>query len=119
MVRGSTLALGVLAAAGVLAASPVSASADARGGGSSGDTRPLAAHTQYFSAWVSMPAGINRQVSVACPAGQVPTGGGGQTQGTHTYLTDSYAQGGSWTVKATNTGTVAESMRAFVVCTTP
>jgi hypothetical protein len=79
----------------------------------------LAAHPQFFGPFVTVPPGGNVVASVACPAGQVPTGGGGTTSAFKIFFTDSFASGGSWIVRGTNTNTVNESIRAFVICTTP
>ncbi|GHF82093.1 hypothetical protein GCM10018790_69780 [Kitasatospora xanthocidica] len=79
----------------------------------------LAAHAQVFGDWVVVPPGSNGVALVACPSGQVPTGGGGQTSGIKIFFTDSFPSGSYWFARGTNTNTVDESIRASAVCTTP
>jgi hypothetical protein len=66
--------------------------------------------------YVSVAPGANGIASVACPAGTVVTGGGGQTSAFRIFFTDSYRSGNSWIVRGTNTGTATESIRAVAVC---
>ncbi|MFG2226794.1 hypothetical protein [Streptomyces sp. NPDC048644] len=81
---------------------------------------PKAAHPQVFGAPVTIPSGDNLLASVACPAGTVPTGGGGVTQGFRVFLTDSFvASTGQWSVRGTNTDPNPQFLRAFAICTTP
>lgn len=129
MARTTTLALTALAAAGVLIGGTMTALAEDGSGGKKADVAAsakaaaspalLAAHPQFFGSFVTVPPGGNVAASVACPAGQVPTGGGGATSAFKIFFTDSFASGGTWFVRGTNTNTVNESIRAFVVCTTP
>ncbi|MFE7777945.1 hypothetical protein ACFU5O_29395 [Streptomyces sp. NPDC057445] len=129
MARTTALALSALAAVGLLVGGSAAALAEgdpdqkpgivAPAKPAAADTAPLAAHPQFFGAYVTVPPGQNRFASVACPFGQVATGGGGSTTAIRTYFTDSYAIGNAWVVRGTNTNTVDESIRAFVVCTTP
>ncbi|MBI0314325.1 hypothetical protein [Streptomyces javensis] len=129
MVRTTTLALAALAAAGVLIGGATTALADDGSGGKTADVTTsaktaaspslLAPHQQFFGPFVTVPPGGNGVASVACPAGQVPTGGGGTTSAFKIFFTDSFASGNTWTVRGTNTNTVNESIRAFVICTTP
>ncbi|UQI47032.1 hypothetical protein M1P56_23130 [Streptomyces sp. HU2014] len=83
------------------------------------DAEPLAAHGQFFGDFVTVEPNTNRSATVSCPTGQVPTGGGGTTSAIRIFFTDSFASGRSWVVRGTNTNSVNESIRAFVVCTTP
>ncbi|MFB8239600.1 hypothetical protein ACFC58_23900 [Kitasatospora purpeofusca] len=83
------------------------------------DASLLAAHNQITGAPVTVSPGGSNAALVACPSGQVPTGGGGQTSAFKIFFTDSYASGSYWVVRGTNTNTVNETIRAFVVCTTP
>lgn len=129
MNRTTSLALTALATAGILVSGATTATADdgpadkpgiaAPGQQTPATTSVLAAHPQIFGPFVTVPAGSNGLASVACPAGQVPTGGGGATSAFKIFFTDSFASGNSWFVRGTNTNTVPESIRAFVVCTTP
>jgi hypothetical protein len=127
--RTTSLALAALAGAGVLVSGATTATAD-----DSPANKPIiaapkqqppatasvhTAHPQFFGGFVTVPPGSNLTASVACPAGQVPTGGGGTTSAFKIFFTDSFASGNSWFVRGTNTNTVNESIRAFVVCTTP
>ena len=130
MTRATPLALTALAAAGVLVSGATTATADDGPADKPGiatlekqtpdtATSVLAAHSQFFGPFVAVPAGSNLTASVTCPAGQVPTGGGGATSAFKIFFTDSFASGSSWFVRGTNTNTVPESIRAFAVCTTP
>ncbi|MFH8476951.1 hypothetical protein [Streptomyces sp. NPDC018000] len=125
MVRTTTLTLTALTAAGVLIAGTTTALADDGSGGKKTDVTTsanpalLAAHQQIFGTAVTVPPGGNGLASATCPANQVPTGGGGTTSAFKIFFTDSYASGNSWIVRGTNTNTVNESIRAFVICTTP
>ncbi|MFI7101001.1 hypothetical protein ACIBK8_16710 [Streptomyces sp. NPDC050161] len=84
------------------------------------DAAPKAAHPQVFGPAVNIPPGGNLLASVACPAGTVPTGGGGVTQGQRVFFTDSFvASTGQWSVRGTNTDTTTQFLRAFAICTTP
>ena len=129
MTRTTSLALTALAAAGLLVSGATTASADDSPADKAAITAlqkqspaalsVMAAHPQFFGPFVTVPAGGNVAATVACPAGQVPTGGGGATSAFKIFFTDSFASGNSWVVRGTNTNTVPESIRAFVVCTTP
>ncbi|MEV6395500.1 hypothetical protein AB0M39_12105 [Streptomyces sp. NPDC051907] len=129
MARTVTLALSALAAVGVLVGGAVMAAANEGGDEKPGLVAPekpttadaglLAAHPQVSGPLVTVPPGQNRIASVACPSGQVPTGGGGTTSAIRTYFTDSFPSGNSWVVRGTNTNTMDESIRAYAVCTTP
>ncbi|GAA1392993.1 hypothetical protein GCM10009639_25440 [Kitasatospora putterlickiae] len=132
MSRTKPLVLTALAVLGVLAAS-TAAAADDRPADKPASVKPvatpsdpavadaslLAAHDQVTGDWVEVAPGANGIALVACPAGEVPTGGGGQTSAFRIFFTDSYASGEYWVVRGTNTGTSAESIRATAVCTTP
>ncbi|TVL91026.1 hypothetical protein [Streptomyces sp. SAJ15] len=78
-----------------------------------------AAHTQHIGDPVTVGAGQFRFAQVTCPAGTVPTGGGGSTSGTTLFFTDSYASGNLWLVGGKNTGTSDVVLRARAVCTVP
>jgi hypothetical protein len=67
-------------------------------------------------AFVAVAPGQNGIATVACPAGTLLTGGGGQTSGIKIFVTDSYQSGQTWTFRGTNTNTVSESIRASAVC---
>jgi hypothetical protein len=67
-------------------------------------------------AFVSVPPGGNGIASVACPAGKILTGGGGQTSGFRIFFTDSFQSGATWVIRGTNTSTAAESIRAVAIC---
>ncbi|MER7706674.1 hypothetical protein ABTX81_27725 [Kitasatospora sp. NPDC097605] len=133
MARTKPLLLTALALLGVLSAS-TAAAADDRPADKPASVKPaftapqaqaaadpalLAAHDQVVGDWVDVAPGGNGLAYVACPAGEVPTGGGGQTSAFRIFFTDSYPSGGYWVVRGTNTGTATESIRATAVCTTP
>ncbi|MEH6378023.1 hypothetical protein V7793_27340 [Streptomyces sp. KLMMK] len=64
----------------------------------------------------------NGRTFVACPAGRVPSGGGGKTSGIHIFFTDSFQEGNGWVIRGTNTnpvGGATESIRAVAICTAP
>jgi len=64
---------------------------------------------------VSVPPGGHNLASAVCPAGY-PSGGGGHTGGFDTFITDTYAVGTTWYVRATNTGTTTSTLQAFAAC---
>ncbi|MFS8197757.1 hypothetical protein ACLVWQ_03625 [Streptomyces sp. CWNU-52B] len=128
--RTTTLALGVLVAAGVLVGSPTAAFADGVDGERpdvaapkkppAAEAAPQAAHNQYFGPFVTVQPGQNGLATVSCPSGLVPTGGGGASSAYRIFFTDSFvSNGNTWVVRGTNTGTTAESIQAFVICTKP
>ncbi|SDI42075.1 hypothetical protein SAMN05421505_15017 [Sinosporangium album] len=125
MARTTSLVLSALAAGAVLVGGTGTAVADEKPGivaaekPAAGYTAPLAPHPQFFGPFVTVPPGQNLPATAACPSGQVPTGGGGTTTAFRIFFTDSLATGNVWVVRGTNTNTVNESIRAFVVCTTP
>ncbi|MFE3553453.1 hypothetical protein ACFXKW_01015 [Streptomyces sp. NPDC059193] len=84
-----------------------------------GVVAPLSAHTQHHSDQVTIPAGGFGFAHVDCPAGTVPTGGGGQTTSTLTFITDSIPTSGGWSVGVKNTADVSNRASAWVICTTP
>ena len=53
---------------------------------------------------------------MACPAGKIITGGGGQTSAFDIFFTDSYASGNGWVIRGTNKGTTTQTLRAVAVC---
>jgi hypothetical protein len=65
---------------------------------------------------VTIPVGSHGYATVDCPAGTVVTGGGGQTGGYQTFITDSYRTSNGWAVRATNTDTAPTSVTAVAVC---
>ncbi|MFE6871532.1 hypothetical protein ACFVFS_33900 [Kitasatospora sp. NPDC057692] len=132
MARTKPLVLTALALFGVLAASTAAVAED-RPADKPASVKPtfvaphdqaadpslLAAHDQVVGDWVDVAPGDNGIAYVPCPAGEVPTGGGGQTSAFRIFFTDSYPSGDSWVVRGTNTGSSTESIRATAVCTTP
>lgn len=72
--------------------------------------------TTTFGSSVSVPVGTNGVATATCPADSAPLSGGGDTSGIRIFLTDSFATGTGWTVRGTNTGAGAESLRAYVLC---
>ncbi|MFE4975956.1 hypothetical protein ACFRAR_28110 [Kitasatospora sp. NPDC056651] len=132
MARTKPIVLTALAVVGVLAAS-TAAVADNKpvtrpaakpavvvpGDPAAANPSLLAAHDQVFGDFVDVAPGGNGFATVACPSGEVPTGGGGQTSAFRIFFTDSYPSGSVWVVRGTNTNTVTESIRATAVCTTP
>ncbi|MFD9219881.1 hypothetical protein ACFWDI_07615 [Streptomyces sp. NPDC060064] len=118
----AAMAAVVLLASGVTSASALDASDDPQKTDFPVDTglvAPLSAHPQYLGPSVSIPAGGFAFAHVDCPSGRVPTGGGGTTSSTLTFLTDSTPTSGGWTVGVKNTATFSASARAWVVCTVP
>ncbi|BAU85311.1 hypothetical protein SLA_4423 [Streptomyces laurentii] len=121
------LAVAVMAATALLAGSAPSANALDGGGdppkpafptGTSA-AAPSSAHPTYYGSKVSIPANGWALAHVDCPTGMVPTGGGGQTSSTATFITDSYPTSGGWSVGVKNTQTLSNDAMAWVVCTTP
>ncbi|MCX4808458.1 hypothetical protein ACFWWM_23435 [Streptomyces sp. NPDC058682] len=119
------LTVAVVSALALLAGGVISANAmDARDDppkpplpADSGVVAPLSAHPQYQGEQVSIPAGGFGFAHVACPAGTVPTGGGGQTTSTLTFITDSLPNSGGWSVGVKNTADVSNRASAWVICT--
>ncbi|MFD5318560.1 hypothetical protein [Streptomyces sp. NPDC127098] len=106
------------------------ATAAAQGGGSArGDevkdvpaaegVAPLAAHNQYIGLPTNLAPGTSGSAWVACPSGEVPTGGGAGTSAFDIYLLDTRPSGSSWVVFGKNTGTTTQSLTAYVICTVP
>ncbi|GAB2906924.1 hypothetical protein [Streptomyces mayteni] len=120
MRRGRILALTTIA---VLAAGMTTAGATVDHGGTADaakpEAAPLAAHGQYIGPPESITPGSFSFAYATCPAGQVPTGGGGGTSNVHIYLTDSHPTPNGWVVGGVNTGSLNESLTAHVVCTVP
>ncbi len=78
---------------------------------------PLASPlTQTVGAFVAVAPGGNGLASVACPAGKIITGGGGQTSAFDITFTDSYASGNGWVIRGNNRGAGVQSIRAVAVC---
>jgi len=69
-----------------------------------------------FGPAVTVPPGENLLATVSCPVGATPVGGGGDTTGIRTFLTASFSSGQTWNVRGTNTGTMASTLRAYVLC---
>lgn len=85
-----------------------------------GIVAPQSAHPQYRGDDVTIPAGGFGFAHVNCPSGMVPTGGGGQTGSTLTFITDSLPSSAGWSVGVKNTDTTrSNSASAWVICTTP
>ncbi|MGW1776749.1 hypothetical protein [Streptomyces sp. NPDC002104] len=83
-----------------------------------GVVAPPSSHQQYRGDNVTIPAGGFGYAHVNCPAGTVPTGGGGQTGSRLTFLTDTLPSPTGWTVGAKNTDTSrSNTASAWVVCT--
>ncbi|WP_058042515.1 hypothetical protein [Streptomyces roseifaciens] len=64
----------------------------------------------------------NGRAVATCPAGRVPSGGGGKTSAFRIFFTDSFQEGGTWVVRGTNTnpaGGASETIRAVAICTAP
>ncbi|MDD9381494.1 hypothetical protein M8Z33_33570 [Streptomyces sp. ZAF1911] len=121
-----SLALAAVTSLVLLAGSAFSASAWDSGGDppkpapptDPGVVAPQSAHPQYRGDVVFIPAGGFAFAHVNCPAGMVPTGGGGQTGSTLTLLTDSLPSPSGWTVGVKNTDTgQTNTASAWVVCT--
>ncbi|MEU4953872.1 hypothetical protein ACFYN3_27990 [Streptomyces lavendulae] len=80
---------------------------------------PLSQHYQISGTTVTIPAGGFAFASVNCPSGLVPTGGGGRTSSTSTFLTHSAPTATGWEIGVRNTSTGQASAYAYVVCTAP
>jgi hypothetical protein len=121
------LTMAAIAAIVLLAGGMTSANAlDARDGppkpafpADTGVAAPLSAHQQFQGSQVSIPAGGFGFAHVDCPAGMVPTGGGGQTTSTLAFITDSVPTSGGWSVGVKNTDNVSARVSAWVICTVP
>lgn len=74
---------------------------------------PLSSHAGVF---LTVAPGATRVATVACPAGKIVTGGGGQTSAWDIAFTDSYASGNGWAVGGKNRGTTTQSIRAVAIC---
>ncbi|MEU1816254.1 hypothetical protein ABZ543_13800 [Streptomyces roseifaciens] len=64
----------------------------------------------------------NGRAVATCPAGRVPSGGGGRTSAFRVLFTDSFQEGNSWVIRGTNinpAGGATESIRAVAICTAP
>ncbi|MEV7614344.1 hypothetical protein [Streptomyces sp. NPDC089799] len=77
-------------------------------------------HSQHTGPQILMQGYQTASATVSCPAGEVPTGGGGST-GFRTYLITSSGtpDGRGWEVRATNTTAYPRSLTAQVICTRP
>lgn len=83
------------------------------------DTRARAPFTQVQGGLVSvLPNTIHGQ-GVACPAGTVPTGGGGFSPNDFLVMTESFPDGDEWIVTYRNIGGQPANFRPYVVCSTP
>ncbi|MGW6455550.1 hypothetical protein ACWF94_06400 [Streptomyces sp. NPDC055078] len=56
---------------------------------------------------------------VPCPAGTVPTGGGGFSPNDFLVMTESFPRGNEWVVTYRNIGGQSANFRPYVVCSTP
>ncbi|MGW5677770.1 hypothetical protein ACWEV4_22230 [Streptomyces sp. NPDC003860] len=75
--------------------------------------------TQVQGGLVSvLPNTIHGQ-GVPCPAGTVPTGGGGFSPNDFLVMTESFPRGDEWVVAYRNIGGQAANFRPYVVCSTP
>ncbi|RKN35810.1 hypothetical protein [Streptomyces hoynatensis] len=83
------------------------------------EATPRAAFTRHQGTARQIPAGGLLDVSVSCPSGQVPTGGGGASQSGLIHLVTSAPTENGWGVVGRNTGTVPDQLIPWVVCTTP
>lgn len=107
-------AIAALAAGGALLAGPItSASASSPALKPAAQVRPLSA---VLGGFVAVPPGGHGIASVACPAGKILSGGGGQTSAFDIEFTDSYPSGNSWVIRGNNHGNVTEYLRADAVC---
>ena len=106
-----------LSISGLLLAIPLS-------GANAADTNPAASTkphgitplSQTTGTSVPVAPGANAIATVACPAGTVITGGGGQTSGFDIFFTDSFASGNGWTVRGSNRGTTTQSLTPVAIC---
>lgn len=121
-----SLALAAVTAIVLLGGGAISANASDAGGdppkpalpADHGVVAPLGAHPQFRGDNISIPAGGFGFAHVNCPAGMVPTGGGGQTGSTLTFITDSLPSSSGWTVGVKNNDTgQSHAASAWVVCT--
>ncbi|MET8750344.1 hypothetical protein ACFXPI_17920 [Streptomyces sp. NPDC059104] len=84
-----------------------------------GVAAPLSQHFPISGPTVTIPAGGFAFAMANCPSGLVPTGGGGRTSSTSTFLTDSAPTATGWEIGVRNTSTGEASAYAYVVCTAP
>lgn len=84
-----------------------------------GVAAPLSQHFQISGPRVTIPAGGFAFATANCPSGLVPTGGGGRTSSTSTFITDSAPTAAGWEVGVRNTSAGEASAYAYVVCTAP
>ncbi|MEV7615804.1 hypothetical protein [Streptomyces sp. NPDC089799] len=87
--------------------------------GGSGNAATLSPHPYYWGPTVAIPAGGFAYVRTDCPSGWVPTGGGGRTSSTLTFITDSAPDNTGWVIGVKNTSTAEASAYAYAVCTVP
>ncbi len=62
-------------------------------------------------------AGSTAELTVACPAGEVVTGGGGSGPNS-TFLRDSAPSGNGWRIRSSNTSDITNTLTVIAVCTT-
>lgn len=78
---------------------------------------------ELVSSQVTIPANSSEFISVSCPAGKRPTGGGVdalQSNGAHSTLQrviESYPTTSSWQALVRNDGTDARTARVYAICT--
>ncbi|MFI5617959.1 hypothetical protein [Streptomyces sp. NPDC051567] len=96
------------------------------GAGAAGGAVAKAPFQRVLGDLVSVPPGQIGNATAYCPAGTVSSGGGnanvalvGGGELGRAFVVASLGSGTTWQVAVRNTNTVAEGIRAFVVCTTP
>ncbi|KNB53733.1 hypothetical protein [Streptomyces caatingaensis] len=77
-------------------------------------------HSQHLGRQVVLEPGRTASATVACPGGEVPTGGGGSARD-DTFVSGSAGtpDGRGWETRATNTGTEPQTLFAQVICAAP
>ncbi|WP_405676467.1 hypothetical protein OG239_41015 [Streptomyces sp. NBC_00868] len=85
---------------------------------STGAAAAMGPHPQSRGPTVSIPPGGFSYAQVDCPSG-VPTGGGGRTSSSLTFITDSAPTDRGWVIGVKNTGTATATATPLVVCTLP
>jgi hypothetical protein len=77
----------------------------------------IGAHQVVEGPWTRLPDGGFGSAAATCPAGKMPLGGGVESSGITTTVTDSYPSGVSWVVCARSDGR-GDQIQANVVCGT-
>ncbi|MGA4837405.1 hypothetical protein [Streptomyces sp. G45] len=102
-----------------LATTAVTVAAQGRGIDEPRESAPRQGEFLQVRESVTVPPGEFRTVTVDCPAGRTPTGGGWTASGgveANFVIMDSYPLDRSWTADGRNTGTVNAILTVEAVC---